>query len=115
MVSTKPFIGTCLASRRSLELFPSGQKINFFPVIDIITGKVLQRFENDNRSVWCVDCLPSADIVIGGGDDGEVEVWKISTGERVSQIICDDSIYDINIAANGKEVLVASGVVRKIQ
>ena len=60
------------------------------------------------RSIWCVDIVPSMDLVVGGGDDGYVYFWNMSTGKQIRRLPLDAPIYDVNIFPDRKEVYVAA-------
>ena len=87
----------------------------YVKVIDIETGKITKSIKTNQRSIWAVDLDPINDIAISGSDDGTVSVWKLSTGEPIKALKIFNSIYDINLLPNLKEILIASTDVRKTQ
>jgi WD40 repeat protein len=77
-------------------------------VINVEKGTIEQSLKGKARSVWAVDCSIEDDIVVSGGDNGIVDIWKLSTGTLIKSLDIQDSIYDLNLLPGGNEILVAA-------
>jgi COMPASS component SWD3 len=55
-------------------------------VWDLTTGKVRQTIEGHGATVRCLAVSSNGQLLVSGGDDGQVRLWDLATGERLATL-----------------------------
>ena len=105
---------------RALTFGSSGERLAVATALGVWTAEIpgaapeMQLFEGQNGA-WSAAFSPDGRLIAGGGDDGSVAVWDVTSGEQVARL--ENHLYPVSAlawSADGRWVASGdwSGIVR---
>ena len=104
---TKPI--TCSALIPRLQRALVGFRDGSLSVWDLVTGQVVQKFEEHTKPVTCVDVAPTGSRAVSGSDDTTLVVWDLEMGVVLQTLNGHtDWVKSVSISSDGEYAISAS-------
>jgi WD40 repeat protein/serine/threonine protein kinase len=76
---------------------------------DIETGKMIRKFNEGAKRTYSVAFSPDGGQALSGGDDGDVSLWDLGTGQRRELRDHTESVLRVAFSPDGKRAYSAGG------